>query len=99
MSLSILLFKGFLLFEILIFWVKNAPIPLCLSKDKIEKQSSKNTILTPTKTLPKKYIHSLVEFFFFLEGEDFNHSLICKESWYKASTTGCSIFNPIHIIK
>ena len=36
------------------FWLKNTPTPLCLSRDKIKGQSSKNTTLTPTKTLPKK---------------------------------------------
>ena len=36
--LSILLFKGFFLFEFLIFWFKNTPTPLYLSKDKIKGQ-------------------------------------------------------------
>ena len=60
-----LLFKGLPLFGILIFLLKNALTSLCLSRDKIKGQSSKNTTLTkgqsgknttltPTKTLPKK---------------------------------------------
>ena len=36
------------------FGFKNAPTPLCLSRDKTKKQSGKNTTLTPTKILPKK---------------------------------------------
>ena len=52
--LSILLFKGLLLFGFLIFMFKNAPISLCLSRDKTKGQSGKNTTLTPTKILPKK---------------------------------------------
>ena len=51
---SILLFKGFSLFGFLIFQFKNAPIPLCLSRDKIKGHAGKNVTLTPTKTLPKK---------------------------------------------
>ena len=58
----LLLFKGFSLFGFLIFWFKNAPILLYLSRDKIKGQSGKNTTLTPTKTLPKKYGHSSVDF-------------------------------------
>ena len=54
LSFSILLFKGFLLFGFHIFQFKNAPTPLCLSRDKIKGHSGKNTTLTPTKTLPKK---------------------------------------------
>ena len=59
---SILLFKGFLLFGFLIFQLKNAPIPLCLSRDKTIRQSDKNAILTSTKILPKKYDNFLVNF-------------------------------------
>ena len=56
MYLSILLFKRFLLFGILIFFFlfKNAPIPLYLSGEKTKGQYGKNTILTHPKTLPKK---------------------------------------------
>ena len=46
-NLSILLFKGLPLF-------KNAPTPLCLSRDKTKGHSGKNATLTPTKILPKK---------------------------------------------
>ena len=35
---------------------------LYLSRDKTKGQSGKNTTLTPTKTLPKKQGHSLIEF-------------------------------------
>ena len=54
--LSILLFKGLPLFEFLIFFFgfKNAHTLLCLSRNKTKGQFVKNTILTPTKTLPKK---------------------------------------------
>ena len=52
---SILLFKGLPLLRILIFFLfKNIPTFICLSKDKIKKQSGKNTTLTSTKILPKK---------------------------------------------
>ena len=44
------------------FWFKNAPTPQYLSRDKTKRQSGKNTALTPTKTLPKKQGHSLVDF-------------------------------------
>ena len=66
---SILLFKvetllknGLPLFGIFIFWFKNAPTLLCLSRDKTKEQSSKNTTLTSTKILPKKQHHSLIGF-------------------------------------
>jgi len=36
------------------FLFKNVSTLLCLSKDKTKGQSSKNTTLTPNKTLPKK---------------------------------------------
>ena len=42
------------MFGFLIFLFKNTPTLLYLSRDKTEGQSSKNTTLTPTKTLPKK---------------------------------------------
>ena len=55
MYLSILLFKRFLLFGILFFFLfKNTPIPLYLSGEKTKGQYDKNTILTHPKTLPKK---------------------------------------------
>ena len=66
--LSVLLFKRFLLFRIFIFYFfKNISTFLCLSRNKTKRQSDKNTTLTPTKSLPKKYGHSLVNFqnFFF----------------------------------
>ena len=50
------------LFRILIFLFKNAHTPLCLSRNKIKEQFGKNTTLTPTKTLHKKYGHFLVDF-------------------------------------
>ena len=34
MYVYVLLFKGFPYLESLFFWFKNAPIPLCLSRDK-----------------------------------------------------------------
>ena len=49
-------------FRILIFLFKNAHTPLCLSRNKIKEQFGKNTTLTPTKTLPKKYGYFLVDF-------------------------------------
>ena len=52
--LSILLFKGFLLFGILILWFKNVFTPLYLCRDKTKGQFGKNTTLTLTKILPKK---------------------------------------------
>ena len=54
--------RGFPCLDSSFFWFKNAPTPLCLSRDKTKCQSGKNTILTPTKTLFKKYGHSLVNF-------------------------------------
>ena len=62
--ISILLFKKLPLFGIFIFWLKNVPTLLCLSKDKSKGQHGKNTTFTPTKTLPKKYGHSPVDFQF-----------------------------------
>ena len=44
------------------FWFKNAPTPLYLSRDKIKGQFGKNTTLIFTKTWPKKYGYSLVDF-------------------------------------
>ena len=60
--LSILLFKGFLLFGFLIFQFKNILSPLCLSRDKIKRQCGKNVTLTPIKILPKKQGHSSIDF-------------------------------------
>ena len=60
---SILLLKGLTPFGIFIFFqFKDTPMPLCLSRNKIKGQSSKNTTLTSTKTLPKKQSHSPVDF-------------------------------------
>ena len=60
---SILLFKWVLLFGILIFFgFKDTLMPLYLSRDKTKRQSSKNTILTFTKTLPKTQGHFPVDF-------------------------------------
>ena len=53
--LSILLFKGFLLFRFFIFLVQKYPTSLYLSRDKIKGQFNKNITLTPTKILTKKY--------------------------------------------
>ena len=44
------------------FLFKNTPTPLCLSRDKTKGQFRKNTVLTPTKTWPKKQGHSIVDF-------------------------------------
>ena len=60
--LSILLFKGLPLFGFLIFQFKNAPTPLCLSKNKIKGHFGKNATVTPTKTLPKKQDYSPIIF-------------------------------------
>ena len=63
MSLSILLFKGLLLFGFIIFfWFKNTSTLLYLSRDKIKGQFGKNATLTPTKTLLKKYDYFPVNF-------------------------------------
>ena len=48
--------------EFSFIWFKNAPIPLWLNRDKTKDQSSKNTTLTPTKTLPKKLDQSPINF-------------------------------------
>ena len=50
------------MFGFLIFQFKKAPTLLCLSRDKTKEQSSKNATLTLTKTLPKKYDHSPINF-------------------------------------
>ena len=50
--------RSFLYLRSSFFFFKNVLISLCLSRDKIKGQSGKNTTLTPTKTLPKKYGHS-----------------------------------------
>ena len=46
--------KGFSYLGSSFFLFKNALTPLCLNRNKSKGQSSKNTTLTPTKTLPKK---------------------------------------------
>ena len=60
--ISILLFKGLLLFGFFIFQFKNAHTLLCLSRDKTKGQFGKNATLTLTKTLPKKLDYSPVKF-------------------------------------
>ena len=55
-ALSILLFKKFFSFGILIFFLfKNALTPLCLYRDETKEQLGKNITLTLTKILHKKY--------------------------------------------
>ena len=54
--------RGFPCLDSSFFQFKNAPTPLCLSRDKTKGHSGKNTTLTPTKTLPKKYDYFLVIF-------------------------------------
>ena len=46
--------RGFPCLDFSFFQFKNAPTPLCLSRDKIKWHSGKNATVTPTKTLPKK---------------------------------------------
>ena len=47
----------------LFFWLKNVVYTsLCLSRDKIKGQFDKNTILTTTKILLKKYDYFFVNF-------------------------------------
>ena len=53
-DVSILLFRGLLLFGPDFFFVQNTPISLSLSRDRTKGQQSKNTFLTPTKILPTK---------------------------------------------
>ena len=45
-----------------LFWFKNTPTSLYLSRHKTKGQSGKNATLTPTKILPKKKDHSSVDF-------------------------------------
>ena len=54
--------RNFSCLESSFIWFKNAPTPLCLSRDKTKGQFGKNTILTPTKKLPKKYATLLLIF-------------------------------------
>ena len=56
------MFKGLPLFGFFIFQFKNAPTPLCLSRDKTKGHSGKNATLTPTKILPKKQDYSSIIF-------------------------------------
>ena len=60
--ISILLFKGLLLFGFFIFQFKNAYTLLCLSRDKTKRQFGNNATLTLTKTLLKKLDYSPVKF-------------------------------------
>ena len=61
-SLQYYYLRGFPYLESSIFLLKNALIPLYLSRDKIKGQLGKNTTLTPTKTLHKKLGHSPINF-------------------------------------
>ena len=58
--------RGFSCLEFLVFLFKNVCISLCLVRDKIKEQSSKNITLIPTKTLLKKWSHSPINFQIFL---------------------------------
>ena len=70
--MNLFLFEELLLLEFIFFfsffffffffWFKNSPTTLCLSRDKTKKQAGKNTTLTLTKILPKKYDHFSVDF-------------------------------------
>ena len=60
--MHILLFKGLPLYGFLIFQFKNAPTPLCLSRDKTKGQFGKYVTLIPTKTLSKKQDHFHINF-------------------------------------
>ena len=53
---------GFPYLDFLFFLFKNAPTRLYLSRDKTKRHSCKNTTLTPTKILPKKYDYFSVIF-------------------------------------
>ena len=50
--------RDFLYFNRITFFVQNTIISLSLSRDITKGQQSKNTSLTPTKTLPTKYDYS-----------------------------------------
>ena len=54
--------KGFSRLGFLFFWFKNAHTSLYLSRNKTKRQSGKNTTLTSTKTLYKKYGNFSVDF-------------------------------------
>ena len=54
--------RGFPRLRSSFFQFKNAPTPLCLSRDKTKRQSGKNATLTLTKTLPKKQGQFVVDF-------------------------------------
>ena len=54
--------RGFSCLRYSFFQFKSAPTSLYLSRDKIKGQSDKNTILTLTKTLPKKQGHFPIDF-------------------------------------
>ena len=60
------------------FLFKKALTLLCLIRDKTKEHSSKNTTLTHTKTLPKKYDHSFVDFQIIL----FNYKLNSQNKNY-----------------
>ena len=44
------------------FLGQSTPTPLYLSREKTKGQFGKNTTLTPTKILPKKYDHFQIDF-------------------------------------
>ena len=54
--------RGFPCLDSLFFQFKNAPTPLCLSRDKTKEQFDKNATLIPTKTLSKKQDHFPINF-------------------------------------
>ena len=54
--------KGFPRLGSLFFWFKNVHTSLYLNRDKTKRQSGKNTTLTPTKILSKKYDNFPVDF-------------------------------------
>ena len=54
--------RGFSCLDSSFFQFKNAPTPLCLSRDKTKGHFSKNAILISTKILPKKQDYSPVIF-------------------------------------
>ena len=89
---SILLFKGFSLFGFLIFQFKNAPTPLCLSRDKIKGHAGKNVTLTPTKTLPKKQDYIPVIFQINLSNYKLNSFFKKKKKTYKLDSQNKNTF-------
>ena len=71
------------MFGFLIFQFKNAHTLLCLSRDKTKGQFGKNATLTPTKTLPKKYDHSPINFqinLFTYKLDFHNKNYMCRDT-------------------